>query len=325
MNNIRKTAVCVLAAIVAAGSASAFNSFEKLAQKNMDTYLRNHQNYETKIIEKDQSLNFMVGENIFWITFEGDADGMLYTLHRRPIRLESKDISEKELNMRKEKALRVISKMNSENPFKAVLRGNQVDFEFPVYASGGAEYQKVFPIVLKTLNTVSLDSFTEEMKKMTLESDSVQPIGETMQTRNIIVVEQPSSLSGQVARSNGKVTMSNPMFQSVDKRGNVLIPYGDLLYQDNMQFLQASVEALADKGEQYTLSLQIVTPDGKTFVPSNDADMTVTQMADLSKKEKTVTFFPFGSDNNLIWKPGKYTVIFYVNGNEAIRRSINIL
>ncbi len=328
MKNLIKNIIPALMLLLIPGSAYSLNNYELVAQKSMNEYLKKR-NYETKILEKDQSINFMVNGNLFWLTIEGNANHMLYTLHRRPIKL-TENATPEEAALLREKAIYAVNAMNIANPYKSFLNGDKVEFEFPVYALSPGEYQAVFPMILKKLDEVSMDNFKLRMLAATQTTDSIhnywQGSGGAISAKDRLVVKQPVTTSSHNAKkTSGKTALSNPLIQSVDKRGNVLVPYGEILYQDKIQFLQPKISASSDKNNFYELGVQIVTPDGKIMVPSIEEDMTMTISAELGKKEKVVEFGSFGSAEEAIWKPGKYTVIFFVNGEEALRQTVNIL
>lgn len=328
MKHLIKNIIPALMLILIPGTANSLNNYEQMAQKSMNEFLK-RRNYETKILEKDQSINFMVNGNLFWLTFEGNANGMLYTLHRRPIKLTENTPAEEAAQLR-EKAVYAANAMNAANPYKAYLNGDKVEFEFPVYALSPVEYQAIFPLILKKLDEVKLDKFKVLMNEAARVTDSIHNYWKgstgTAVAKNRLVVKQPvSSTSHNAPKNPGKVVLSNPLIQSVDKRGDVLVPYGEILYQDKMQFMQPKISASADKGNIFELGVQIITPDGKTMVPAIEEDMSLTTSIELGKKEKVVEFGSFGSAEEPIWKPGKYTVIFFVNGEEALRQTVNIL
>lgn len=329
MKNLLKNIGIALILLMIPGSALSLNNYELSAQKSMNEYLK-RKNYETKILENDQSINFMVNGNLFWLTVEGNANGILYTLHRRPIKLTKNSTSKEEAALLCEKAIYAVNAMNAVNPYKTYLKGDRIEFEFPIYAITPGEYQTIFPIVLKKLNEVNQDHFRLRMEEATITTDSIHNYWQSSAGANFVkdrlVVKQPvSSLNRKTKKADSKTILSTPLIQSVDKYGNVLIPYGEILYQDKMQFMQSKISASADKNDFYELSVQIITPDGKTMVPSAEDNMTITTEFKLGKKENIVEFTPFGSVDEVIWKPGKYTVIFFVNNEEALRQTVNIL
>lgn len=323
MKRFIKVILSLIILFATSGKAVALNAFEQNAQKQMNDYLRSH-NYETRIMKDDNSINFMVGENIYWLTFKGDASGVLYTLHRRPIRLGEKNTSRTELNRLREKALNAAASMNAANDYKAYLKGNQVEFEFPVYATSPVEYQKVFNKVLSSLKRISMADFESEMKKATHTTDSIHRYWENY-APDKFVVRQPAYSNKPVIKPKGRVMASNPVVRSVDMGGRVLIPYGEIIYQDKMQFIQPRLTVMTDKPDTYRMSVKIINPDGKTMVSAKDDDMTLILPVEIGKKEKEIEFGTFGSTNNSTWKPGKYTLVFFSEGEEVARQTVNIL
>ena len=323
MKNLTKAALAGLCLMMACGSSHAFNVYEKTAQTQMNSYL-NSLNYDTQIKQDDQSINFMVGENIFWLTVEGDKDGMLYTLHRRPIKLDEIGKDKNALDSMKEDAIRSAVSISAKNPYKAYVDGYKVKFEFPVYASSVAEYKKVFPLVLKSLNKVSMKQFDEEMKnaKKSNNSNGNSKVSDSL---DCIVLEQPEKSKSSTAKS-GDVYVNGIDISSVDKSGQVLIDYDDIKYRDKMQFMKPRIKVSANKEGRYSIGVKIYNPDGKLLVPAKGEKLTMVCDVDLRKKPQIVELDSFGTSDSSFWQGNKnYKVVIVYDGKDIDSREFTIL
>lgn len=323
MNTLKKTVIAGLCVFTGIGSAFAFNTFEQLAQKQMREYLK-ERNYDTRVREDDHSLNFLVGENLFWLTFEGDANGMLYTLHRRPIKFDGEKRREAEVKRDCEDALRVVSIINAEQTYKAYLEGTKVNFEFPVYASSASEYQKVFPKVLKTLNSVNMDDFKKEMKqaRSTNEELAKRMVGESL---GCIVVEQPRKSGPNMVGEKGGVEVEALDVCAVDKNDKVVYPYGEYIYQDKLQFLKPRLKLSALKPGNYNIGIQIITPDDMVMVPEMGERMTMSALVEIGKKAQTIEFDSFGTTEPGFWENAPYKIVIFVDGKEVHSQTVKVL
>lgn len=169
-----------------------------------------------------------------------------------------------------------------------------------------------------------MKDFESKMKVATVTTDSIHNYWQNY-APDRIVIRQPVHTAELVQRPKGKVSISNPVVRSVDRNGATLIPYGEVMYQDRMQFIQPKVNIVADKPDNYRLSYKVLNPDGKMLAPSKDAVATVEFSSEVGKKEKELQFPSFGTPDNKSWKPGKYTIIFLVEDEEIGRQSVNIL
>lgn len=325
MNTLQKLAFAALITASVSGTCSALNTFEQHAQTQMKEFL--DKTYDTRIRNDDQSINFMVGENLFWLTMEGNATSMLFTLHRRPIRLDDvKTMTDEELSIEKERAIYAADELSANNPYKAFLRGNRVEFEFPVYATSAVEYKKVFHAVLESLNKVSLKEFKELMAKAKITIEGRKALNPKKAKSDKMVLQQPVRMpntGGQKQDANVKI--SRISVRSVDKAGNESIPYGEMMYQNRLQFLQSKLMATADKAGYYEIGMQIINPQGQLMVPSENSDMTAVVTTELKRGNKDIVFDPFGSEDVSVWEPGTYTLVYFVNGKEVFRQPINVL
>lgn len=321
MKNLKKFALAAACVMCVSGSGFAWNQFEKTAQNEINNYLR--KNYDTRVRDDDHSVNFVVDKNIYWLTFEGDANGMLYTLHRRPIKLSKEGQSASELNELRENATFAASRINGEKPYKVFVKGDQVQFEMPVFAASPEDYKKIFPRVLSTLRSINQDDFKRVMKQSEVVTDSIHNHWQNYAPGKI-VVSQPQTQSPSSAVVGGYVQMFEPLVSSVDANGMTLIDYNKPLYRDKLKFAKARVVAKTDKAGTYNMALKIVNPDGKVLVPNKNSSYTVSMPVELSKKDKTIEFAPFGSNDSKLWKPGTYTFVFFVDGKEMMRQQFTV-
>lgn len=321
MKKFRTLIATLMTLIFVSGSAFAFNSSEQAAQTAFVNYLKTKR-IPSKVDDKDNSVNFYDGKVLFWVTFDGSATGMLFTLHRAPINMKSaKDPADKNAR-RLENAYRAADFMNLNNNFKTVVRGSKVEFLFPVYAASTEDYVKVFDRILRNFENCK-EYFDECYNKAKAYNDSVHKYWMENDTA-YMVVEQNVKVA-RVTYNAPVVTITKVDFQGVDRNGNPIYGYADNKYAKKMKYIQPKIVAKASKKGLYRISTQIEMPNGKILVPNRDSKMTTTSTVEIGKNDTDIILDMFGDDTGEMWEPGEYNVVFFENGKPVNRSSFNIL
>lgn len=321
MKKFRTLIATLMTLIFVSGSAFAFNSSEQAAQTAFVNYLKTKR-IPSKVDDKDNSVNFYDGKVLFWVTFDGSATGMLFTLHRAPINMKSaKDPADKNAR-RLENAYRAADFMNLNNNFKTVVRGSKVEFLFPVYAASTEDYVKVFDRILRNFDNCK-EYFDECYNKAKAYNDSVHKYWMENDTA-YMVVEQNINIS-KTSDKAPALLISKVDFRNVDRLGNPISGYADNKYKKDMRYIQPKVTVKATKKGIYRISTRIETPNGKILVPNRDSKMTTVSTVEVGKNDGEIELDPFGDDTGKMWLPGTYNVIFYEDGKVINRSSFNIL
>lgn len=311
------TAICV---VLAAGSASAFTSAERAAQLAVNNYLKK-QGYSTKIDDKDQSVNFQYKSNLFWVTFEESNNGVLYTLHRRPLKLDDENKDDKEKLARQiEIAMIAADWVNSKYAYKTFVTGSRINFEFPTFASTPDDYIKVFPSVLKALAPAK-DNFDAQWKKAKERSDSIHNYWASNDPNTIVVPQ----LNPQVKQASNNLIVTGVDFKVVDEGGRDISGYGQSIRKSDIRYIQPQITIQAPKKGMYNIGMLIVDPEGKKLLPEAKANRTSVTTVEIDKKPTTVELNSFGSKSGSFWKAGEYTVTFYDGDQEIKRTTFTIL
>ena len=319
INYILIAALCILTGVSQAFGAK-MSVKEKNAQKVVNDYLTNELGYTTKITADDNAVNFQAKGVLFWITFEESDKGILYTLHRRPIKMESPNDNNEKNSRRIENAIQTANLMNAVNAYKTYVTGNKVDFVFPVYAESAAEYTKVFPMVFKSLGNAK-DSFDSLYDRGKEKSDSIHEYW-AVNDPNSIVVPQPQKPN---ILSTPNLTISEVDFRIVDENGAEISPYGKSIRKSELLFIQPQVTVSASKKGVYHIGMTITTPDGRIMLPSVKADRTAVTTCEVDKKPTAVPLATFGSKDGDIWEAGEYKVVFYEGNNILKETSFTVL
>ena len=330
MKTIKSLIVAALLGLFITNTANALNPAETFAQTAFRQYLTSI-GIANDIDKKDNSVNFLQRENrddvLYWVTFEsvGNAN-ILYTLHRRPIKMESTESTAEKNARRIEIASLAVNYMNANNPFKAYVNGNKVEFVYPILASSPDDYAKVFKKALESMKNAkkSYDACHERAK---IKTDSIHNYW-TENNPNTIVVKQNGSAATQ---QSNNLTISSVEFRNVNDKNTVISDYGQSIRKSELQFIQPQVTIKATSKGVYHIGVVIITPDGKTLVPSNDTKRTILTTTEVDKKDKAIDLGIFGakggklSNDKDLWQAGEYQVIFYENDREIKRTSFNVL
>lgn len=305
---------------MSASFAADMTKGEREAQTAIRSYL-SLKGYATKIDNADNSVNFQSDNNLFWITFSESGNGMLYTLHRRPVKMYSPDSDDDTNTRRLENAVVAANLMNDKYPFKTSVSSQQVDFSFPMYAARVSDFTDAFPSMLKSMANIKADF--DRCYETARKKNEETRIYWAENNPNVIVVPQEKGLAKPVKSSS--VTVSNVDFRIVDGKDKVVKDYGSNLRKSEMKYIQPKVSVTAGTKGVYELGMVITTPDGKTLMPSNDTDRTVYTSVEIDKKNKDVEFEKFGSKDGDIWQPGEYKVTFYEGHTPIYVTTFNIL
>ncbi len=320
MKNFKVLLAVVMTALLASAPAFAFNESERAAQRTFSDYLKS-KGIASKIDDKDNSVNFYKGKTFYWVTFEGGATGILYTLHRAPLNMDVKGASKEETSRRLENATRAANYMNINNEFKTCVKGTKVEFSFPVYASSATEYTKMFDRILRNFDNAK-EYYDQCHKKAKVYNDSVHQYWMKNDTAYKVV---PQKTVRQNTSSVPSVFISKVAFRNVDEVGNEITGYNDNIRKSNVKFIQPRIEAKADKKGIYRLATRIKTPKGKILVPDRDSKMTTSTTVEVGKGLDEIELDVFGINDGSIWEAGEYGVVFYVDGKQVATDSFTIL
>lgn len=127
----------------------SFNAIERASQMAVLNYLKN-QGYKAQIDDADNSVMFFINQKFYYITFNGDGKGVLYTLHAQPVKFIFEDKDERAGKM--EAAEKAANLMNSNGPVKAYLANDRLHFTYPIFAKDPYDYLKVLPNVIDEIN-----------------------------------------------------------------------------------------------------------------------------------------------------------------------------
>lgn len=322
INSLILAAIFLTAGIGSAFAASNMSRGEREAQSAVSSFLAK-KGYATKIDNTDNSVNFQHDSNIYWITFEeAPGAGILYTLHRRPIKMESPNENAQKNKRRLENAVFAANMMNELYPYKTNVSDDRVDFSFPVYANSPEGFTDVFPTLLKTLSNAK-DEFDKCYDRALAKTDAMRTYWAENNPKMIVVPQPKNGVKPNTQQPN--LTISSLDFRILDDKGNVVKNYGDNLRKADMQFLQPKITVSANAKGVYELGVVITTPNGKILIPEKGTDRTIVTTAEIDKKPKEVEFDKFGTKDGSIWVPGEYTVTFYEGHFPIETTTFNIL
>lgn len=297
------TAICI-----AMASSSAFaqtTKDEENASNAVAKYLKTL-GYNAQIDTRDYSVNFYAKDTektFFWITFKEDKKSIIYTLHRRPIKMQTDQDTEEEVQRKLKYAVSASDIMNQLFPFKTYVIENRVEFVFDNYSTSPDEYVKVFPAIFKTMQNIGKDfkTYYDQVK-------AENPVNE-------IVVPQDKNSFGN-ANQGTMLDVTDIEFRVVDKNKNMISDYNKGIRKQTVNYIQPRLTVKTiDKGT-YTIGYVIYDQNGKKLVPSTGDERSAITTVDITKKQKNpsqIELDIFGSSDGKIWKPGEYRVEFFEN------------
>lgn len=315
------TVMIILMTSFGSFNAMALNDSERVAQKSMMEYLRS-KGYSPAIDNRDESVNFKKNDILYWITFQGNASGILYTLHRRPIKLNSSEKTPEQINQVCEVAEKAANLVNATEPYKVIVRGPKVEFEYPIYCQTAKEYQEIFPHIFKTLSA-SKDKFDAQFPKGRNITDSIHHYWLNLDTIHRVVPQK--EIRGTKNARN--LSISRIAVRNLSGADQVMSDYDQGLRKNKCQYLQEKIALIADNPGLYKVGVKIITPDGKILVPSSDATYTTITTINVSKakKENEYELLKFGSDQGNLWEAGEYKIQFFEDEAMIFEDSFNIL
>lgn len=326
MKKLFKFFPALLCMLVVSNSASAITGTERAAQQSLKNYLTTN-NVNCKIDNSDESVNFQYKNILYWVTFKEQNGGMLYTLHRAPIKMESEKAGQKEADKRRiEIATYTSNILNNKYAYKTYVNNNRVEFEFPVFAATPEEYNKVFMKLLRTMENSKAD-FDAYYKTAKLKVDSIHRYWQENDTSTLIIPQQGIQVK---AKDENTLKIEGVEFRVVDAMGNVISDYGKSIRKSEIKYIQPMVLVSASKKGIYHIGVVIKTPAKygrapKTLLPDAEATRTLISTVEVDKKAKDIELGKFGSNDGKFWEAGDYEVIFYQDGNEIYKTSFSVL
>lgn len=318
-------AVC---ALLSCGSLLArnLNDAERAAQISMKEYLKN-KGISSSIDNKDNSLNFLRKDSkgheiLYWITFDGNASGMLFNLHRKPIKMVSERDDKARTSRRLENATLAAEYVTARNDYKAFVNAGKVEFQFPVYAATAQDYQKVFSRVLAALGDAQT-SFDACYKKAKAYNDSVHMYWQRNDTSKIVVPQ----VVHKDAKSVKNLVVTGIQIRNLDADGVVISDWDEGLRKSKARYIQPRVTMASSKNGTYKVGVRIITPGGKTLVPTVQSVFSTITTVQVPKANKTADYelLQFGSKSGDIWEAGEYRILFYEDDREIYNDSFTIL
>ena len=317
MKRINSLILASLCIILGCNIASAFSKSEREAQTAIKNYLT-QLGYSTQIDNKDNSVNFSYKGTLMYITFKEEGTGILYTLHRQALKFEHNDANENARRL--ENATLAANLMNEQFPYKTFVKGNRVNFEFPVYAATPVDYTKVFGQILKNMSNVKTQ-FDNCFDRAQVTTDSIHRYW-AENNPNALVVPQSNT---KMTVNGQNLTITRVDFKTVSQDGADISQYGDNIRKSDIKYIQPQVTVTATKKGIYHIGMVITTPNGKTLLPSPKADRTTVTTVEIDKKPTTVELTSFGNKDGDFWLPGEYKVTFYEDNRVIKETSFNIL
>lgn len=312
MKRINHLIVAILCMVFAANSASAITEAERQAQQAVRTYLK-EKKVNTKIDDRDNSVNFQYKDKLFWITFKEVKQNCIeYTLHRAHAKLGS--------NTAREKAYFATNYLNSKYNYKAFVNGNRVEFVSQTYAATPQEYTGVLLTLLKNMENIGKE-FEDNYRRATFATDSIHSYWNNIDTTAIVI----DQLNAQQVSATHNLTASKVDFRIVDANGNPITQYGESIRKADLKFIQPQITVKATKKGMYHISVIITTPDGKTLLPSRKALRTITSTVEVDKKDRAIDLGTFGNTSGDFWKAGEYKVTFFEDDTPIKTTTFNVL
>lgn len=319
--------VTLLCMAFVADSAFAFTAAEKNAQKALSEYLTNR-SIANQLSDKDNSVNFLVTEKtnkktediLYWVTFEEKGNNILYTMHRRPVKMvhPNPEVQNRDI----EQATYAANMINADNPFKAYVKDGRIEFVYPMLAATPADYFKVFTTQMNSLRDAKSE-FDRNIRRAKVTTDSIHNYWATNDT-SIIVVPQNKVSNVQSGKSL-KITSAD--FRNVGADGTVKSGYNENIRKDNVMFIQPKITVTSETTGNFRIGVKIITPKGKVLKPSRESFMTILTPTEIKKKGKPIEIEldSFGIKDGSIWQAGEYRVLFYEDDREIFSTTFNIL
>lgn len=321
MIKIRMFLAAILLSLFSGLSAYAvkLNESEKQAQKNLIEYLRSKK-YTPSIDSNDQSVCFKRNNTLYWIELKGDANMMLYTLHRNGIKFALAD--DPKASRKAEVAMMAANMINETHVIKAYQKGGTVRFCMSMYASNTDAFNEAFTSQMKDFDKVKED-FDRYYKLCKVKVDSIHSYWYDLDTTSVVIEQKVMAK----AHDNRNLEISRIAVRNVDNNDNIISDYDQGIRKSKASFLQEKVMLKADNAGVYKVGVKLYTPDGKLLLPSKDARFTTITTIKVPKanKEAEYDLLKFGSRDPKDWDAGEYKIEFYEDDTCIYTDAINIL
>lgn len=313
----------------AINAQAKYNDAEKIARTSVQNYLIEN-GYPTDVDPRDESLVFETPKDnntMYWITFEGNAMKMLYTLHRQRIDLIAKDKKEPEISRIIEVATRGAHDMSANTPLKVFVKKNRLEMEMSTYASSPKAFCEALPSMLVSFKDAS-SAYRKYYDNARVACDSIHKYyADIDMTRR--VVAQPQRSSEMADAEQKPVAVQTVEFSSVDEDGNPVVHFGKPLQTRRMQFLLPKVIVQVAEPGEYTLYAKIKDTEGKTLLANADDDYTSIVKFQVQKKDVKslieVFLDSFGSTDDTFWTPGNYKIEIYQDGVKTYNQNFTVV
>ncbi len=315
MKNL-KLFLLLVATLIGCFGASAASISELNAQNEVKNYLT-RQGFSVEIDDEDQSIIFYQQDIMYWITFKSEkgANGILYTLHRRPIKLRGDKDSRDLANRKNEVAVIAANMLNKKMKYKTFVDDCRVDFQFPIYATTPQEYIKLLRDVLESMSDIKKD-FTQAYDRSRAIADSIHNFWSVNDTARVIL---PQAATERPDYKPLGIKVNKVAVGSFNSNGEPIVPYDGILQTPYCKFLGENITITADVPGETVIGLKIYNPQGKFIAPSKESLYTVELPVEIKKNKKEYDFdMPlFGTNNEDFWTPGIYRIEIYENGRLA--------
>lgn len=295
------------------------NDVQQKAQKATVDFLRSKR-YSPSIDTRDQSVCYKKGDILYWITFEGNSEPLLYTIHRKSIRFA--DEKDKNIKQKREIAEMAAGKVCAERTVKSYMDDTKVNFEFPMYVASLDDFYKIFNRGMEAFDDIK-KTFDEKYQESKKEVSERHAYWQNLDT-TIVVVPQ-NNLPGTVQEKS--LTISDISVRVVSVDGAVLSDYDKGIRRGSCRFLQERITLSANKAGVYKVGVRLYTPDKKLLVPEKGAQFTTITTIEVPRANKSGVFelLKFGADNDKLWKAGEYKIEFFEDNIKIYENAINIL
>lgn len=292
---------------------NALSVKEKAAQKSIIEKLKNF-GYECEIDSADNSVNFFSNDILYWINFKENGAAIRYSLFRKGIKLEDKNLSENEI----QKYIEVANQMNSELPYKTYIDNNRVQFLYEVFAIQPFDFIKTLNEMLKSLQAAPKKF--EDLLRNTTKNRNKSKKANKFKMITLVQMNEEYNSGLQIKDVN---------FRNVTADGKQISAYDENLRNGGskrLQYVQPCVALEAPQNGRYYFTLEVKDPAGNLLISSPEDSVTMKVNEELTKKQKDLELGWFGSDDEDFWAPGKYIVIIKdEKGQELFETVFNVL
>jgi len=299
-------------------AAPRLNSAETQARREVQAYL-NSRNISNQIDNEDQTLAFRYGEVLYWVTFKGNKDKMLYTLSRNFIWVVDPDNKKKDFTALMDQANFTANYINRHSPVKATCEKGIMNFTLQAYYATPGEFNAALTNNLGLFKDIK-NLYGKGKHYAKTKCDSIQDHWLNYHP-DVVVIEQPKANRSLNTAPAIKLEADVNSFaiQSLDASGATIIPAGSSLYCDRCMYLQACLKVKGNEKGDATIGVKIINPDGKLMVGNASDTYTLTTYTEVDKKygKKALLFSAFGATDTSTWKPGEYTIEFYDETNTS--------